>query len=315
MTIVRERLDKDARRSCTPEGCALRAGTQLFQEGVTTMRVIDAHQHFWSLATPGHAWPTSEQTRIHRDFGPADLTMETGSVTLAGTVLVQSQPTDADTDWMLALARSSHLVKAVVGWVDLAGPEAPERIAALARDPKLRGLRPMLQSIEQTDWLLRDDIVPALEAIQTAGLRLDALIQPRHLTMLAKFAARWPSLPIVIDHAAKPFAAAGLVQPWADEIAALADLGLHCKLSGLRTEQVPGQPADALAPYVDHLVIAFGDRLMWGSDWPVLLLAGDDWHCWHADATRLAAQAGADPDCLFREAAARFYALDDDHEG
>jgi L-fuconolactonase len=235
-------------------------------------------------------------------------------VALAGTVLVQSQPTDADTDWMLDLARDTPMVKAVVGWVDLTDPGAPDRIAAIARQPKLRGLRPMLQSIDDTDWLLRDDIVPALHAMQAAGLRLDALIQPRHLPMLASFAQRWPDLPIVIDHAAKPYAAAGTLAPWAEDIAALADLGLYCKMSGLRTEQAPGQPADDLGPYVNHLVAAFGDRLMWGSDWPVLLLAGDDWHRWHSDAVRLAGSAGANIDRLFHGAAAEFYALEDDHE-
>jgi L-fuconolactonase len=233
---------------------------------------------------------------------------------LAGTVLVQSQPTDTDTDWMLDLARDTPVVKAVVGWVDLTDPGAPDRIAAIAREPKLRGLRPMLQSIDDTDWLLRDDIVPALRAMQAAGLRLDALIQPRHLPMLARFAQRWPDLPIVIDHAAKPYAAAGTLFPWAEQIAALADLGLYCKLSGLRTEQAPGQSADDLKPYVEHLVAMFAHRLMWGSDWPVLLLAGDDWRRWQADAARLARPAGADIDRLFRGAAASFYALKDDHE-
>ncbi|WP_442678060.1 amidohydrolase family protein [Sphingomonas sp. ASY06-1R] len=274
-------------------------------------KVIDAHQHFWSLTTPGHEWPTAALPRIHRDFGPADLTQDASAATLAGTVLVQSQPSDADTDWMLDLARNTALVRAVVGWVDLAAPSAPDRIMALAGEPKLRGLRPMLQSIEDTDWLLREDIVPALEAMQAAGLRLDALVQPRHLPMLARFATRWPDLSIVIDHAAKPYAATAILQPWADEIAVLAGLGIHCKLSGLRTEQAADQPADALKPYVEHLVAAFGERLMWGSDWPVLLLAGDSWSRWYADAARLAADAGANADQLFRGAAMNFYALGD----
>ena len=284
------------------------------EAGTIIMRVIDAHQHFWSLATPGHVWPTAAERRIHRDFGPTDLALETRGVALAGTVLVQSQPTDADTDWLLALAQDNPLVRAVVGWVDLAHPHAPERIASLARHPKLRGLRPMLQSIEDTDWLLREDNVPALEAMQAANLRLDALIQPRHLAMLARFVARWPDLPVVIDHAAKPYAAARRLDPWADEIAALAELGLHCKLSGLRTEQAPGQSADDLIPYVECLVAAFGERLMWGSDWPVLLLADDDWQRWFGDAARLAASVGADPDRLFRGAATAFYALEFDDD-
>jgi L-fuconolactonase len=170
-------------------------------------------------------------------------------------------------------------------------------------------LRPMLQSIEDTDWLLRDELRPALEAMGAAGLRLDALIQPRHLPMLAIFAQRWPDLPIVIDHAAKPYAAAGLLHPWAEDIAALADLGLHCKLSGLRTEQKQGQPANQLEPYVERLVAKFGVRLMWGSDWPVVRLSGDHWRQWYSDAVDLAGAAGADMDRLFRGAATSFYGL------
>ncbi|WP_245824925.1 amidohydrolase family protein [Sphingomonas azotifigens] len=279
--------------------------------GESALRVIDAHQHFWSLAAPGHAWPTPSEAAIHRDFGPADLIAVTGDIALAGTVLVQSQPTDADTDWMLALAAATPMVQAVVGWVDLADPAAPARIAALAADPKLRGLRPMLQAIDDTDWLLEKALEPALAAMQAAGLRLDALVQPRHLPMLARFVDRWPDLPVVIDHAAKPFAAQGTLDPWRDDIAALAARGVHCKLSGLRTEQRPGQPADALAPYVAHLVQCFGERLMWGSDWPVLLLAGDDWRDWYDTARRMAGDAGADLPRLFAGAAAKFYALED----
>ena len=272
--------------------------------------MIDAHQHFWSLATPGHEWPTPDLQAIHRDFGPADLSAEAAGVPLAGTVLVQSQPTDADTDWMLALARDTPMVAAVVGWVDFADPGAPGRIAQLAREPKLRGLRPMLQSIMDTDWLLGDVVAPAVEAMLAAGLRFDALVQPRHLPMLARFAERWPDLPIVIDHAAKPYAADRKLDPWRDEIAALAARGVYCKLSGLRTEQAAGQTAVELMPYVEHLVATFGNRLMWGSDWPVVHLAGDDWRRWYDDAVHLATLAGADLDQLFSGAATDFYALE-----
>jgi len=273
------------------------------------MRVIDAHQHFWSLSTLGHEWPTAQEAPIFRDFGPGDLAAETAGVTLTGTVLVQSQPTDADTDWMLALARDNPMVEAVVGWVDFAAPDAPERILALSRDPKLRGLRPMLQSIADTEWLLQDRVAPALAAMVASGLRLDALVQPRHLPMLARLTERWPDLPIVIDHAAKPRADQGLLDPWRAEIATLARLGLYCKLSGLRTEQAVGQPADALRPYVDHLVAVFGDRLMWGSDWPVLNLSGDSWRRWLDDSIRMTAHVGADQEQLFVGAATEFYAL------
>jgi L-fuconolactonase len=204
------------------------------------------------------------------------------------------------------------LVLAVVGWVDLADAGAPARIAALARHPKLRGVRPMLQAIEDRAWLLRPELASAIKALIAHGLRLDALVQPRHLPHLATFAARWPALPIVIDHAAKPTAATGEMEPWRSDIAALATLpGVYCKLSGLRTEQAPGQPASALQPYVDHLVAMFGDRLMWGSDWPVLHHVGDRYADWIADAERLVSPIGPlRHDRLFSGAAAKFYGIE-----
>ncbi len=270
--------------------------------------VLDSHQHVWTIGGPGQSWPGPDSPRLHRDFGLADLRDAARGVDLAGTVLVQSQPDDRDTDWMLELADADPLVRAVVGWVDLASPEAPARIAALARHSKLRGLRPMLQAIEDRAWILRPELEPAIEAMIAHGLRFDALVQPRHLPVLARFAERWPDLPLVIDHGAKPRAAKGKLDPWRDDIAALAALPhVHCKLSGLRTEQAPGQSADALAAYVAHLVACFGERLMWGSDWPVLLEAGDGYAQWLAAAERLAATA--DPQTLFHDAARRFYGL------
>jgi L-fuconolactonase len=271
------------------------------------MRVIDAHQHFWSLHQPGHQWPTPAEPGIYRDFAPADLKVAAGGVDLLGTVLVQSQPTDYDTDWLLALGAHEPLVKGVVGWADLAAPEAPARIAALAADPLLKGLRPMLQGIVDTEWLLRPELTPALAAMIDHGLRLDALVQPRHLPMLARLARQWPTLPIVIDHAAKPQIACGGLDPWRDGIAALVDLGLYAKLSGLRTEQALNDPAEALIPYVDHLATRFTDRLMWGSDWPVIGLAGESWRDWLDLSRSLAAQL--DSERLFVGCAADFYDL------
>ncbi|KQN19392.1 amidohydrolase [Sphingomonas sp. Leaf33] len=271
--------------------------------------LIDSHLHFWSLATPGHQWPTAAEAVIHRDFAPADLQATTAGVALTGVVLVQSQPTARDTDWMLALAAREPLVQAVVGWVDLADRAAPDRIAALAADPLLRSLRPMLQAIADTDWLLDDRLAPAIRAMIDHGLRLDALIQPRHLPMLARFVDRWPDLPVVIDHAAKPDAARGALDPWRVDIARLATQGVFCKLSGLRTEQAAGRSADALAPYIDHLATTFGERLMWGSDWPVVTLSGDSYTRWLEDARRLAARTQLTEDRLFAGCAQAFYGL------
>jgi L-fuconolactonase len=277
------------------------------------MRVFDAHQHFWKIGGPGQSWPDAEWSTIYRDFLPDDLRAAAEDFELVGSVLVQSQPADADTDWMFEAAGADTTVKAIVGWVDFDRTDAPARIADLAARPKLRGLRPMLQSIDDSAWILHPDIAPSIEAMLAHGLRFDALIQPRHLVPLRQFATRWPDLPIVIDHGAKPFAARGELDPWRDDIAALATLpNLYCKLSGLRTEQSAGQPASDLTPYVAHLVEIFPARLMWGSDWPVLLHAGDSYGDWIRTAIDLAALSSEDAKAdLFERVATAFYGIDD----
>lgn len=274
------------------------------------MRIIDSHLHLWSLATPGHEWPCPDTPLLYRDFTIADMHAASAGVPLRGVVLVQSQPTDADTDWMLALSAREPIVSGVVGWVDLAAPDAPDRIATLATHPKMRGLRPMLQAIGDTDWLLGTDLTPALQAMVDHGLTFDALVQPRHLGMLATFMGRWPDLAVVVDHGGKPDIASGTFGAWRDDIAELAAVGAWCKLSGLRTGQPAGQPADALARWVDPLVESFGVRLMWGSDWPVLISDGETYAQWLADATRLAGPGGDAGYQLFAGAAERFYGLD-----
>jgi L-fuconolactonase len=139
------------------------------------VRLIDSHVHFWRIGGPGQTWPDAEWPLIYRDFGLAELMAATGAlgeisnprgpIDLQGVVLVQSQPDDRDTDWILGVARDAPLVQAVVGWADLELPSAPVRIAELAGRPKLRGLRPMLQSIDDTRWILKRELEPALEAM------------------------------------------------------------------------------------------------------------------------------------------------------
>lgn len=272
------------------------------------MRILDAHQHFWKIGGPGQSWPDADWPAIHRDFLPEDLRASTEEFELVGSVLVQSQPEDVDTDWMFETAANDPTVQAIVAWVDFERADVPARIAELAARPKMRGLRPMLQSIEDTDWILRPEIAPAIEAMLAHDLRFDALIQPRHLKPLHAFAARWPELKIVIDHAAKPFAARNELDPWREEIAALAELpNLWCKLSGLRTEQAQGQPAAELSPYVEHLVARFAGKLMWGSDWPVLLHAGDSYADWVRAARDMA--KSDDEAALFEGTARSFYRI------
>lgn len=242
-------------------------------EAVAAMRV-DAHHHVWTLARGDYGWLTPELP-IHRDYGLSDLRPLLGEV--SATVLVQAAPTEAETRFVLDVAaRSGGLVRGVVGWTSFAAPDAPERIAALAADPLLKGLRPMLQDIPDPDWILGPEKRPAIAALVAHGLRFDALVKPPQLPALLRLLERHPELPVVIDHGAKPGIAARGWQPWADDVARLArGTGAFCKLSGLVTEAGADWTPEGLRPYADHLLACFSPaRVMWGSDWPVVDLAG-----------------------------------------
>ncbi len=238
---------------------------------------IDAHQHFWLLKDRAGAWPPSDLAEIHRDFLPAQLAPLLQQHGVDATVLVQSLPSVADTLFLLDLAQHQPFIQAVVGWVDLKSADAARQIDMLAAYPKLKGLRPMLQDLPDDLWISDPALAPAIAAMQRHHLSFDALVLPRHLPALLSFARHYPELPIVIDHAAKPRIASGELAPWREHMSQLARLPhVYCKLSGLATEAAPDWQENDLKPYVDHLLDAFGaQRVIWGSDWPVLNLAAD----------------------------------------
>ena len=262
---------------------------------------IDAHVHFWRIGCNDCAWPPPELTAIHRDFLPDDWWRVAQPERIDAALAVQSQPSERDTQWLLQLAGGDPRIPGVVGWTDMAARDAPERIAALAEYPKLRGLRPMLQDQLEDDWVLRPALTPCF----------DALVKPRHLPYLLRFAERHPDLQIVIDHAGKPDIARGELDPWRARIAALAELSnVSCKLSGLVTEAGDAWQFDDLRPYVEHLLATFGPRrLLWGSDWPVVNLAAD-YSRWLNLADTLAGLAGAERAALFGGNAVRVYGIE-----
>ncbi|HEY3845880.1 MAG TPA: amidohydrolase family protein [Acetobacteraceae bacterium] len=253
---------------------------------------IDAHHHVWRLERGDYHWLTPDLP-IHRDYGLHDLrpllgeaypgALEPGACPraldpgVAATVLVQAAATEAETHFLLQVAQESGgLVRGVVGWADFAAADASARIASLAGDDLLKGVRPMLHDIRDKAWILRPALQPTVAEIAARGLVFDALIRPSHLPVILELAQRHPTLRIVIDHGAKPEIASGMLQPWAADIARVArETQAVCKLSGLVTEAAPHWTVADLQPYVGYLLDVFGPhRLMWGSDWPVVELAG-----------------------------------------
>ncbi|CAB3761102.1 amidohydrolase family protein [Paraburkholderia solisilvae] len=274
---------------------------------------IDAHQHYWDPARGDYGWLTPALAPLYRVFAPADLAPLRERAGVARTVVVQAAPSVDETRYLLALARNDVSIAGVVGWVPLLERDAPALLAELAREPKFKGVRPMLQDLPDDNWIANPALQPAIDALIAHDLAFDALIFARHVDALEIFAKRFPSLRIVVDHGAKPPIRDGSAgwHAWADGITRLARLPhLHCKLSGLATEAAAGWTEATLRPYVDHLLAAFGPaRLMWGSDWPVLNLNGD-YLLWHSIATTLvAALSDAQRDAIFGANATAFYRL------
>lgn len=270
---------------------------------------IDAHHHLWTLARGDYGWLTPQLVPIYRDFSLSDLAPHLAKSRIEGTILVQAAPTEAETMFMLGIAEAAEVVRGVVGWIDFDAADAAARIEAMAAQKLLVGLRPMVQDIADDDWLLRPVLAPLLTSMARHGLVFDALALPRHLPRLLEVIDRHSDLQFVLDHCAKPHLATGDIAEWKQHMAEIARRpNMVCKLSGLATEARAGWQLDDLRPAVDHVCDCFGpQRLLWGSDWPVVDLAGgyDRWFA--AAETLLADLSAADKADVFGGNAGRIY--------
>jgi L-fuconolactonase len=275
---------------------------------------IDAHQHFWNFERIPYHWPTAAEEPIFRTFEEPDLEFDLDVCGVGATVLVQAMDAYVDTEYMLEVAGRWPRARGVVGWVPLTKPD--EAAAALDRfqqDPRFVGVRHLIHEDPDPDWLLRDDVAAGLGLLAERGVAFDVVaVLPRHLEHVPVLAERHPGLRMVIDHLAKPPIAEGGWQPWADLLAAAgAAPNVYAKVSGLNTAaDAESWTADDLRPYVEHAVSVFGpDRLMFGSDWPVALLAGDYGRVWHATQELLADLDPADRDRILGGTAMEFYRI------
>jgi L-fuconolactonase len=242
---------------------------------------IDAHQHFWDPARADYPWMEGpELTPIRRAFGPADLAPLLKANGIDASIVVQCRSALEETEEFLRVASATPSVIGVVGWVDLTSGslgDTLDRLRTLPGGEKLVGIRHQVHDEPDPDWLLRADVQRGLAAVFARDLAYDFLVRTRELPAAIATAKAFPQARFVLDHAAKPLIADGWSTEWADRIAALAARGnVWCKISGLATEaKWSDWDAERLFPFVAHAAKCFGeDRLIFGSDWPVCLLAG-----------------------------------------
>lgn len=242
------------------------------------MRIIDAHHHLWRFNADDFGWIDDSMEKLKRDFLPPELETEIAAAGVTGTVVVQARQKLQETWWLLELADSYDFIKGVVGWVDLRSTELRKQLDQLANHPKMVGVRHVIQSEADDDFMLRPAFVKGIEVLQEYNLSYDLLLFPKHLRRAIELVGMFPEQRFVLDHISKPFIKSGIIQPWKDDIEALAaNPNVWCKISGMVTEaDLNNWEYDDFVPYMKIVCDAFGsDRIMLGSDWPVCKLSGE----------------------------------------
>jgi len=257
---------------------------------------IDAHHHFWRYDPVQYEWIGDAMSVIRRDFLPADLERAISASGVDGVVSVQARQTVEETRWLLAMAGENDFMRGVVGWVPLVSPAVGDDLAEFAGNPKLKAVRHVVQGEPDPGFILRDDFNRGIRTLRKFELVYDILIVERQLPQTIKFVDLHPEQVFVLDHIAKPGIAASELEPWRTNIAELAHRpNVYCKLSGLVTEaDYHAWTEEQLRPYMDAVLDAFGPkRLMFGTDWPVCLVACE-YERWHDVVSRFVGQLSGD---------------------
>jgi L-fuconolactonase len=240
------------------------------------MMKIDSHQHFWRYNPTRDAWITDDMSILKRDFLPEELAVECKANGIAASVAVQASQSEEETLFLLELANDNPQIAGVVGWADLASPKIDERLQFFSRHAKLRGFRHIAQAEPDDRFLVRPDFMRGVSRLREFDFAYDILIYPKQLPAAIELVSKFPEQRFVIDHIAKPEIKSNSIALWTTHVRRIAEFpNLFCKLSGLVTEADwrNWKPAD-FTPYLDVVLDAFGpDRVMFGSDWPVCLLA------------------------------------------
>ena len=273
--------------------------------------VIDAHHHLWHYSAAEYGWIDDRMAALQRDFLPADLTDELAKAGVDGAVTVQARQTLEETRWLLELAQSCEAIRGVVGWAPLAAPDFEDSVTALATDPKLVGLRHVVQA-EPKGFLDDPNFNRGIRTLLKICLAYDLLILEDQLEEVIRFVDRHPQQTFVLDHIAKPRIAAAAIEPWRTHIQELSRRSnVSCKLSGMVTEDSwSSWSMESLRPYFDVVVEAFGpNRLIAGSDWPVCLVATSYFQWWQVLHGYFAGFSKDERSEIFGATASRIYNL------
>lgn len=238
---------------------------------------IDSHQHFWKAARGDYHWMSIKVPVLCRDYLPKDLRPLLVKNRIDKTIVVQAAQTEAETDFLLDLAIKTDFIAGVIGWLDMESPNFAGELERYSKRQKFLGIRPMLQDLPDDDWILRPRVMDSLKLIAQRGIPFEFLTYTRHLPHVLKALEAIPNLHAVVDHVSKPEIKNQKLDPWRSLMSEVATYpGIHCKLSGMITEaDHHAWKVDDLQPYVEHVLKCFGfGRVMFGSDWPVCLLAG-----------------------------------------
>ena len=241
---------------------------------------IDSHQHFWKFDPVRHAWIDSSMQNIAKDFLPKDLKPLLETNLMDGCIAVQADQSETETEFLLKLAEENSFIKGVVGWVDLSAEDLSQRLEVFSKNPLFKGVRHVLQA-EKEGFMLRDPFLRGISELKNFSLTYDILIYPNQLEEARVLIEKNPDQPFVLDHLAKPYIKQQKIKNWASDIKELAKYkNVYCKLSGMVTEADWNHwQFEDFKKYLSMAFETFGsDRLMFGSDWPVCLLAGSYHH-------------------------------------
>ena len=272
---------------------------------------IDSHQHFWQYDTVTHDWINEEMRVIRKDFLPSDLLPLLQQNNISGCVAVQADQSEKETDFLIQLAKENTFIKGVVGWVDLRAEDIRERLSHYQHAKIVKGFRHILQG-EDPAFMLRYDFLKGIAALHEFGFTYDILIFPKHLPAALELVKQFPDQLFVIDHMAKPFIKLGLIEEWKKCIVAIAQFpNVYCKVSGMVTEaDLKNWKKEDISPYLDIVVNYFGiKRLLYGSDWPVCLVAGSYEKMMGLVRDYFSYFSGTEQELIFGRNASQFYQL------